>query len=154
LTLLQEKLRCAALVLLIVCAASDFADGYFARKFNAESTVGAALDPIADKVFLNCVLWGILIYREWNLEWLAIAIALTLRDVALLIIGGIFVVSKKTIDMKPIWLSKICTALVFALCMMTLIFDGDPGILKITRHLCLLCVIITAAIYARRGYRA
>ena len=34
----------------------DFLDGFLARKFNATSIIGKALDPIADKIFTSTVL--------------------------------------------------------------------------------------------------
>lgn len=41
-----------ALSLYIICAASDFLDGYLARKLNQTSEFGRFIDPIADKIFI------------------------------------------------------------------------------------------------------
>ena len=38
--------------LIIISGLTDFFDGYFARKYNHQSILGAKLDPLADKVLL------------------------------------------------------------------------------------------------------
>lgn len=152
--LLQCGFHCATLIVLVACAASDFLDGYLARRFGVESRFGAILDPVADKVFLNCAIWGLVIYLGWSLEWLVIAVILTLRDLALLVVGGISIVTKRSINMQPVLLSKACTALVFTLCVLTLILDYSSLLLRILRPLCIVCICLTAAVYARRGYNA
>ena len=48
-----------ALVLFMIASASDFFDGYIARKTNSESTLGEILDPIADKLLIVFVLIGL-----------------------------------------------------------------------------------------------
>lgn len=40
----------AALFVFIAAAASDFLDGFLARKINAESELGKTMDPLADKI--------------------------------------------------------------------------------------------------------
>jgi cardiolipin synthase len=42
-----------ALVVALLAAASDFADGWIARNFHQQSSLGMALDPIADKVLMG-----------------------------------------------------------------------------------------------------
>ncbi len=41
-----------ALLLFMLASASDYWDGFLARKYKLESTVGAVLDPIADKILV------------------------------------------------------------------------------------------------------
>lgn len=41
----------------LVAALTDFADGYVAEKYNARSVLGAALDPLADKILIILVLF-------------------------------------------------------------------------------------------------
>jgi cardiolipin synthase (CMP-forming) len=48
--------RWTALVLFIAAAVSDFFDGYLARKWQQQSSLGRMLDPIADKVLVAAVL--------------------------------------------------------------------------------------------------
>ena len=48
-----------ALILFIIAAITDYFDGYFARKYNATSQIGEILDPIADKVLVLFVLFGL-----------------------------------------------------------------------------------------------
>lgn len=40
-----------AIVLIGICAMTDFFDGWYARKYNAKSEFGALLDTICDKIF-------------------------------------------------------------------------------------------------------
>lgn len=48
--------RWTALVLYVLAAISDFFDGYLARKWKQQSSLGRMLDPIADKVLVAVVL--------------------------------------------------------------------------------------------------
>lgn len=48
--------RWIALVLYIAAAISDFFDGYLARRWQLQSSLGRMLDPIADKVLVAVVL--------------------------------------------------------------------------------------------------
>ena len=44
--------------LILIGAITDFLDGYFARKFNYKSILGAKLDPLADKILLlGPIIW-------------------------------------------------------------------------------------------------
>ena len=51
----------ASLVIFVLCSFSDFLDGYLARKFNQESSLGKLLDPIADKILLCSTILAIIL---------------------------------------------------------------------------------------------
>lgn len=48
-----------ALILFFVASITDYFDGYLARKYNAVSEIGEVLDPIADKILIVFVLFGL-----------------------------------------------------------------------------------------------
>ena len=39
-------------IIILLGGITDYLDGYFARKFNLKTKIGAILDPLADKVFI------------------------------------------------------------------------------------------------------
>ncbi|MFD1827967.1 MULTISPECIES: CDP-alcohol phosphatidyltransferase family protein [Mumia] len=69
-----------ALVVLVVSGFTDYLDGYLARRLGQMSKVGALLDPIADRLYILAVVFG-LAMRDIIPWWLAIL--LPLRDVLL-----------------------------------------------------------------------
>ena len=50
-----------AFVLFFLAGITDYFDGYLARKYNAVSQLGEILDPIADKILILFVLFGLAI---------------------------------------------------------------------------------------------
>src|SRR5262249_7676198 len=52
--LLAGFIYALTLVIFLIAAATDWLDGYFARKLNATTALGAALDHCADKVLIAC----------------------------------------------------------------------------------------------------
>ena len=48
-----------AFLLFFVAGATDYFDGYLARKYNLTSQIGEILDPIADKILILFVLFGL-----------------------------------------------------------------------------------------------
>lgn len=59
----MESRNQLATLLFVVFAATDWADGYLARKLNQTSAFGAFLDPVADK-FLVCASLLVLVHLE------------------------------------------------------------------------------------------
>ena len=58
--MLDNVLVC--LILFILAGMTDYFDGFLARKYNAESQIGEILDPIADKILVIFILFGLSVY--------------------------------------------------------------------------------------------
>lgn len=99
-----------ALPIFLIAALSDFADGYIARKWKLVSRLGAALDPVADK--LNMFVATLLLAAQGRMPiWLAAAIIG--RDI--IIVAGVIAYRSLIgpLDIKPTRLSKANTVLEF-----------------------------------------
>jgi cardiolipin synthase len=62
----------AAAILLAVLGATDWVDGYVARRFGQVSTLGKVLDPLADRLLVGTAVISILVYGAVPL-WFGIA---------------------------------------------------------------------------------
>lgn len=108
--LLAERSYGTALILFAASAASDVADGFIARRWNARSRFGEVADPVADKLTMLTVTLTLAV-QGWLPVWLAAAIVI--RDVVI-VAGAVayhFVVGRY--DMAPTLLSKINTGAEF-----------------------------------------
>lgn len=91
----------------VAAGVSDAVDGFIAKRFNARTTLGGYLDPIADKILLVSV-YVTLGSVGWIDDWLVIMVVF--RDV--LILGGaiLFYMVTQSLAMQPIFISKVNTA--------------------------------------------
>ena len=99
-----------ALPIFLLAAVSDFVDGFIARELKLVSRLGAALDPVADK--LNMFVATVVLAWQGLLPlWLAAAIIV--RDIV--IVAGVvaYRVLIGLLDMKPTRLSKTNTFIEF-----------------------------------------
>lgn len=80
--LLLDGQNVAALLVLVFASASDWFDGFIARKFNQITKLGVILDPMADRLYIFATLVGLTINGNIPV-WLAIVVIA--RDVLLLI---------------------------------------------------------------------
>ncbi len=89
-----------------IAAISDGIDGAVAKYFSGETVFGAYLDPLADKALLVSAFLS-LGHNGYIATWLVILVVF--RD--LLIIGGatLFQTITRSLDMKPLLISKINT---------------------------------------------
>ncbi|WP_342641290.1 CDP-diacylglycerol--glycerol-3-phosphate 3-phosphatidyltransferase [Rhodoligotrophos ferricapiens] len=73
--------RWAALALFILAAVSDFFDGYLARLWSQQSSLGRMLDPIADKLLVAAVLLMLTTVRTIEGVHVVAAVIILLREV-------------------------------------------------------------------------
>src|SRR3984893_9769820 len=74
-------LRWVALVIFIGAAISDFLDGYFARAWAQQSSLGRMLDPIADKLLVSSVILVLAANRTISGLTLWAAIVILCREI-------------------------------------------------------------------------
>ena len=108
--LLATEAYGAALLIFLAAAISDLLDGFIARKFNLASRLGAALDPIADKLAMF-VATVMLALQGLVPVWLAVAIVL--RDVVIVAGALAYRVTLGHIEITPTMLSKVNTVIEF-----------------------------------------
>lgn len=80
--LLAGLIYALTVVLFVAAALTDWLDGYLARKLNAVTPLGAALDHCADKVLITCALVA-LAYASLPTDLVAAAVIILGRDVAI-----------------------------------------------------------------------
>jgi cardiolipin synthase len=118
--ILQQRLD-LAFVAFLTAGVTDALDGWLARVTGSVSDLGALLDPIADKALLVSVyvtLAAIGVLPDW------LAILVVFRD--LVIVGGVVVLwlAGQRPSIKPIFVSKLNTAMQIGLAALALLLKG------------------------------
>ncbi len=140
----------AAFWVFLVAGASDAADGILARWFGQQSTLGAWLDPVADKV-LMITTFVLLVAQGIVPIWLVLIVVA--RDV--LIMAGVasLHVTDRRVPIQPMMVSKINTVVqvgFVALVMAATAFDWALGWLIATGAvLTAILTVASLAAYAR-----
>lgn len=111
-----------AFFLILVAGLSDGIDGFLARFFNWKSQLGALLDPLADKILLVS-LFVVFALKELIPVWLMLLVVG--RDI--IIISGAIAYQLLThrLEMRPLIISKINTALQILLVVLVAIQLSD-----------------------------
>ena len=107
----------ARLTLLALAAATDFGDGWWARRFGG-SRIGVMLDPIVDKLFMAAA-FGVVLFSG-ALAWYEV-VALLLRDIIASIVFFVTVATHRATTVparaggKAVTLLQLLTLLAFVL---------------------------------------
>ena len=101
-----------ALVLFFIAGVTDYFDGYLARKYNAVSQLGEILDPIADKILILFVLFGLAINLSSYLIGFVGAVIIT-REIWVGALRDLNARNKKSDATKVTFLAKIKTTVQF-----------------------------------------
>jgi CDP-diacylglycerol--glycerol-3-phosphate 3-phosphatidyltransferase len=100
---IQKEDGLGLLYVLIGASATDFLDGYLARKLNQVSELGKILDPIADKLLMAGVVFALYYYQDFPL-WFIIAIVS--RD-SMILIGSTLLMRKDRYVYPSIFVGKV-----------------------------------------------
>jgi CDP-diacylglycerol--glycerol-3-phosphate 3-phosphatidyltransferase len=116
----EDWMRFTAITVFLLAAVSDGLDGYVARRYNQRSTLGAILDPIADKGLL---LSGIitLSISNWSQvdphygkfpAWFPVLVIT--RDAVILFGSAVLHILNGKVRVRPSWTGKVATVLQMA----------------------------------------
>lgn len=115
--------------LILAAAVSDFLDGFLARLLHAESDLGRALDPLADKAFVLMLVGTLIAEGTLHPLW---ALGIATRDVAVLV-GVAWVLLRGRVEaarrMRPSLVGKCTTAAQFAVLLALVAWGEAPGAL-------------------------
>ncbi|WP_120993412.1 CDP-alcohol phosphatidyltransferase family protein [Stutzerimonas urumqiensis] len=126
-----------ALGLFVIAGLSDALDGFLARRFGWGSSLGAVLDPLADKALL-IVIYLCLTVGGWIPAWLATLVLL--RDVVIVLGAACYRLVTGSLEMRPSIFGKLSTLLQLAL-VAGVMADAAFGVLPAALHLVLITVV-------------
>ena len=93
----------------LVAGATDWLDGYLARKMKLESAFGAFLDPVADKLMVSTAL--VIILQSAPNPWVAIAVAIIVgREIFISALREWMASVADRTTVKVSWTGKVKTA--------------------------------------------
>src|SRR6266481_4404176 len=110
-----EWQRFTAIAIFLIAAVSDGLDGYIARRYKQRSTLGAILDPIADKGLLLSAIITLSISNWSEIDpeygrfpaWFPVLVIT--RDAVILVGAGVLHLLNGKVQVKPRWPGKVAT---------------------------------------------
>ena len=100
-----------ALAIFVAAGVSDGVDGYLARRFQMRSALGSYLDPVADKLMLmsSYLFLAIPSYPAAVKVPVWLAVLVLSRDLLLLLVGLLLILTSVQRHFPPSWLGKVTT---------------------------------------------
>ena len=139
-------------LIILIVAVTDFLYGFIERRFGVQSDFGKILDPLADKIFIFCVVVALLL--KFGLPiWFSIVIIT--RDVFILSAGLLFLVLNKHSDLEPNLIGLMAKFSQFTSLTIYIVasaFGYYESWIGIILFLTAALTIISGIIYATKGY--
>jgi cardiolipin synthase (CMP-forming) len=141
----------AAFWVFVAAGISDAVDGFIAKRFNAVTTFGSYIDPLADKALLMSCYVALGIGGQIA-NWVVILVVF--RDV--LIIGGAILALPlgRPVIMQPLFISKLNTTMQIILVALVLAEIGvgmrDANVILIMQYVVALTTLASGITYAYR----
>lgn len=134
-----------AVVLFVLAAATDYLDGFFARRLNQISDLGKILDPLADKIYVAVVVLLLLILNVLPLWFVAVVLA---RDV-LILVGGLYVEKRTTMVLPSNWVGKWAVG-ALSLTVLLIYLDAGESVTYTGITVTLAMLAWSSVLYAKR----
>ena len=123
LTLISYERYKWALLVLVVAGLTDLFDGWLARRLNQRSSLGAYLDPIADKLLLSSS-FVILAYKQ-KIAWWVTIIVLS-RDILMMVVAVVIILISGYRPFPPSIYGKLTTFFEIALVFTIVLVEAYP----------------------------
>lgn len=104
--LITDRLQLAFLTF-IIAGISDAVDGFVAKRFGMQTTLGAYLDPMADKLLIVSIFLALGFKGELP-SWLVVAVVS--RDILIVLGVLLFILLSQPVVIRPLMVSKANTA--------------------------------------------
>jgi cardiolipin synthase (CMP-forming) len=124
LTLISYERYQWALLVLVIAGLTDLFDGWLARRLNQRSSLGAYLDPIADKLLLSSS-FVILAYKQ-KIAWWVTIIVLS-RDILMMVVAIVIILISGYRPFPPSLYGKLTTFFEIALVFGIVLVEAYPG---------------------------
>jgi cardiolipin synthase len=112
--IVHEGTEMAGMLLFAAVAATDWVDGYVARRTNQVSELGKILDPVADRLAVGAGLIAVMVRGALPI-WAGVAVLV--RDVAVLVVGAVLLAGRGIrIDVRFLGKSATATLMVAITC--------------------------------------
>ena len=122
-----------AFVTLALSALTDVFDGRIARKYNMVTNLGKVIDPIADKVTQAAMI--LCVGLRFPSMWILLGIHVV-KELAMFAMGYHVLDKTGTVNSAK-WYGKVCTALLYAVMLLHIIWPAIP--LTLSTSLMILC---------------
>jgi len=140
---LKEEKTLPLLILMLLAVATDYFDGFLARKLGKISSLGKILDPLADKICLDSMVFALSLWRDF--PWWATGLVI-LRDI-LILAGGLMMINKtKNIPVSN-WPGKFAVTFLSA-AIFFYVLNWQPWGLYLL-YASLLLILVSGIIYLR-----
>lgn len=137
-------------VILLLSGLTDVLDGFIARRFHMISSLGKALDPVADKLTQVAMIFCLL--TNFPYMWIPL-ILLIVKETFAGVIGLLII--KKTGDVYGAeWHGKITTGMIYAMILVHFIWHDIPSNISLVFIVsCVIVMVCSCAIYSVRNYK-
>jgi len=136
-----------AAIAVVIGVATDFLDGYLARRLHLVSEFGKIIDPLADKIGIGLVF--ITLTLTGDLEVWVVSVVI-LRDV-LLLAGAGYIRRTKKITVQSNWPGKVAVTAMAVLAFVSIVGSQELDVFRmLTLWFMMFMIVFSMVLYAKR----